>query len=322
MLNRIFADGSTTSDGRDTGRSEATVWFDLVDPDQTEIDSVSQQVGIGLPSLEEIANVRLSGRFRRDGDALRLNIPFNRNVRAHSQPPTSKADPLGIVLTTEYLVTLHSQASQAVDKARSYMTDDASRCEPNVDALLSLIRSMADATIDLMEDVAEDLAKMSQSLFTRERHYTPWLRECLHKVGRFETQQGRLRNSSQGLTRMLNFISEDRPDWMSDASIDRVNAMRRNMKSLDTFDDQLTVKLEFLLDAILGFINTDQNEIMKVLTVASVAAIPPVILVGVWGMNFRHMPELGWPFGYPLALLAILLSLGLPLLLFKRKGWI
>lgn len=318
MLNRISADGSTTPDGRNTGRSGAPIWFDLVDPDQAEIDSVSKQVGIGLPSLEDISNVRLSGRFRQDGDALRLNIPFNLHVAS----PDGESDPLGIVLTTGHLVTLRSGGSQSVDNARSYMAGDTSRGEPGIDALLSLIRSIADATTDRMEDVAEDLAEMSQALFGRERSNTAWLRECLHKVGRFESQQARLRNSSQGLTRMLNFIGEARPGWMSDASIDRVNAMRRNMKSLDEFDDQLTVKLQFLLDAILGFINTDQNEIMKVFTVASVAAIPPVILVGVWGMNFRHMPELRWLFGYPLAILALLLSISLPLLWFKRKGWI
>lgn len=319
MLNRILADGSTSSgDHENDRRGTETVWFDLVDPDTAEISKVAEQVGVELPSLSDISNVRLSGRFSRDDTALRLSIPFN----LHTSEPQGKPNPLGIVLTANHLVTIRAGKSPTVEKAARYMTNAADHGEPSVDALLSLIQSIADATTDLMEDVAEDLADMSQALFNKDRRDTPWLRASLHQVGQYESQQAHLRNSTQGLTRMLNFIFESRPDWMSDASIDRVGAMRRNMKSLDEFDDQLTVKLQFLLDAILGFINTDQNEIMKLFTVASVATIPPIILVGIWGMNFRHMPELKWLFGYPLAVLAILLSLGLPLLWFKRRGWI
>ena len=87
-------------------------------------------------------------------------------------------------------------------------------------------------------------------------------------------------------------------------------------------DTQLTDKLQFLLDAALGFINIEQNDVMKVFTVASVAAIPPVILAGVWGMNFQNMPELHLPYGYALALAAIALSIAIPLFWFKRRGWI
>ena len=79
--------------------------------------------------------------------------------------------------------------------------------------------------------------------------------------------------------------------------------------------------MQFLLDATLGFINIEQNEIVKTLTIASVAGIPPVLVAGIYGMNFRIMPELGWRFGYPIAIGAIVVSTLIPILWFKRRGW-
>jgi len=84
----------------------------------------------------------------------------------------------------------------------------------------------------------------------------------------------------------------------------------------------LTNKVQFLLDATLGFISISQNNIMKVFTITSVAGIPPVLLAGIWGMNFKHIPELDWEFGYPLALLLIVLSATIPVYWFRRKGWL
>jgi magnesium transporter len=141
-------------------------------------------------------------------------------------------------------------------------------------------------------------------------------------VGRLEGRLARLRPSQLGFARMVGFIEHCPPAWMADAACRRLRVIGNDLKSIDEFDEQLTEKLQFLLDAILGFINTTQNMVMKLLTVASVATIPPIVLVGIWGMNFRHMPELALPGAYPAALTAIVVSMVLPLLWFWRRGWL
>jgi magnesium transporter len=94
-----------------------------------------------------------------------------------------------------------------------------------------------------------------------------------------------------------------------------------DVQSLNEYEVHLTDKLQFLLDAALGFISTEQNDLFKVMTVWSVVGIPPVLFAGIWGMNFHFMPELGQPWGYPMALATILVSGLVPLALFKWRGW-
>jgi magnesium transporter len=101
----------------------------------------------------------------------------------------------------------------------------------------------------------------------------------------------------------------------------RLKAIRADIASLTDYEAHLAGKVQFLLDATLGFINIEQNEIVKTLTIASVVGIPPVLIAGIYGMNFRLMPELRWVLGYPMALALIAVSGLLPLWWFKRRGW-
>jgi magnesium transporter len=104
-------------------------------------------------------------------------------------------------------------------------------------------------------------------------------------------------------------------------SATRLKAIRADVASLTDYQAHLSAKVQFLLDATLGFINIEQNEIVKTLTIASVVGIPPVLIAGIYGMNFRVMPELHWSFGYPLALALIAVSGLLPVWWFRRRGW-
>ena len=95
----------------------------------------------------------------------------------------------------------------------------------------------------------------------------------------------------------------------------------KDVRSLNEYEGHLNTKIQFLLNAALGFLTTEQNNLFKVLTIASVVGIPPVLVAGIYGMNFHFMPELNWAFGYPFGLALILISGVLPLLWFKWRGW-
>ena len=123
------------------------------------------------------------------------------------------------------------------------------------------------------------------------------------------------------LQRAMPFLIEHGDGWMEPQVKARLKMAGNDVLSLNDYEVHLTDKLQFLLDAALGFINTEQNELFKVLTIASVAGIPPVLVAGIYGMNFHYMPELAWPDGYPFGLAMIVLSGVLPLLWFKWKGW-
>lgn len=317
MLTAYFADGSHSRDTDDGKRGVPAVWFDLLDPDADEVTQASKASGLDLPSREDLGGLKPSGRFHRENGALYFNIP----TYVHAKTSTRKPTPLGFVLNADCLVSIRYGTSSAFDHAARDLSD-ADGPARAIDAFVAILEAIANVTTEVMEGVGEELAELSRKLFRDDDHRTRWLRESLHEVGRLESRQAHTRNSTLGIVRMLNFLCENEVEWIGDEARAHLASLRRDLHSLDDFDEQLTEKMQFLLDAILGFINTDQNEIMKVLTVASVATIPPIILVGIWGMNFARMPELGWSSGYPLALGAILLSLVLPLIWFKLRGWL
>lgn len=302
-------------------KPKAPIWIDLFDPSDEERRCAAGITGLRIPERSDIDNLALSSRIRTDDDAMYLSIPYFADVDPDSpEGRDHRPAPVGLVVTNHVLMTLRLQASPAFDLAGA--TCKEHRWESSGDVLTTLIEAIVNLAAKRMEDVSADLKKLSDRVFTNQRLGTPALRNCMLEVGRLEGEQARNRSSMLGVQRIVSFVRAKKPEWMSDQVEVRLRVVDHDLRTLDEFDDQLTNKLQFLLDASLGFISTDQNHVMKVLTVTSVATIPPVILAGVWGMNFKHMPELDWTFGYPMAIGAIILSIVLPVLFFKWRGWL
>ena len=299
----------------DMGKPKAPIWVDLVEPTEEERRCASETTGLRVPERSDLANLALSSRIRTEDDALYLSIPYFADTDRDHHP-----GPVGIVVTNRVLMTLRFAESPAFKLANESCGEH--RWESSADALATLIEAIVNLAAQRMEDVSAALKKLSDRIFTPERLGTPALRNCMLEVGRLEGEQARNRSSMLGVQRIVSFLRGKQPEWMSEDVAVRLRVVDHDLRTLDEFDDQLTNKLQFLLDASLGFISTDQNHVMKVLTVTSVATIPPVILAGIWGMNFKDMPELTWPHAYPLALAAIVISIVLPVLFFKWRGWL
>jgi magnesium transporter len=130
-----------------------------------------------------------------------------------------------------------------------------------------------------------------------------------------------IRDTLLVLQRATPFLIEHGEGWMEPAVKARLKTAGSDVQSLNEYGVHLTDKLQFLLDAALGFINTEQNELFKVLTIASVAGIPPVLVAGIYGMNFHFMPELSWHYGYLYAWGLMIRSTVLQVIWFKKRGW-
>ncbi|HEV7777213.1 MAG TPA: CorA family divalent cation transporter [Luteibacter sp.] len=294
---------------------DGVVWLDMLDPDEEERRCANAATHLRIPERHDISNLTLSSRIRTDDGAIYLAVPYFADCDG-SQPPA----PLGIVLTPRILLTLRYAPSKSFELASRICSGQP--LESSADVITILLEAIVNLAAERMELIAAELKKLSDRVFSDRRMRTPELRDCMLEVGRLEGMQTRTRSSLLGVQRVVSFIRGKQPDWISDENQARLHVVDHDLRTLDEFDDQLTNKLAFLLDASLGFINTDQNHVMKVLTVASVATIPPVILAGIWGMNFKNMPELDWWWGYPLALGAIALSIILPMLWFRSRGWL
>jgi magnesium transporter len=296
-------------------------WIDLLNPTSDEIMQVAAEYGIEVPSRASLQEIETSSRLRADGQVLYASMPLAIQDQAAGFVPV----PLGFVLSPQFLVTIRFSEVHAFA-----LVDERIKKGPlagSAAAFRTLIEAMVDAGADRLEQLSGNLAAVSARTFgpkvphQGDKRISRGLRECLSEIGVAGDHLSRIRESMLGLQRVIGFILKMTADWLLPDEKTRLNTAQQDLVSLVDFEAHLSGKTQFLLDAILGFINTEQNEIFKVLTIVSVVGIPPTLIAGMYGMNFHDMPELGWRWGYPYGLALIALSTLLPIVWFKRRGW-
>jgi magnesium transporter len=195
--------------------------------------------------------------------------------------------------------------------------------------LIGLLGAIVDRQADAMERIHADLDMISHRVFSLagegragRKVEDRLLRDTLGELGRIGDLISHIRESLLGITRLVPFIETNTADWLPVELRAHLITLRDDTASISDFDNHLTDKLQFLLDATLGFINIAQNDVMKVMTIASVVGIPPVLVAGVYGMNFKNIHEYDWSWGYQFGWAMILLTTLIPLAIFRWRKWI
>jgi magnesium transporter len=300
----------------------SVVWIDLYDPSDDERALAEQLTGLRVPTQAEVSEIEWSSRVFVEGGALYLSTPVLDSI----DPLSAALTTVGFVLASDRLVTLRFAALGPFDKLLA-----SPACAAGVaprELFLTLLESFVDHAADSFERASSELEHISSSAFRGERMRPPNLAsasEALHAVvrnlGRMDDGISHVRETLLGIDRITSFVLDgDSKQRLVDAG-PRLQSLRADVASLKDYQVHLAGKVQFLLDATLGFINIQQNEIVKTLTIASVVGVPPVVIAGIYGMNFQHMPELHSVWGYPLALLAIVASSLAPIAWFKWRGW-
>jgi magnesium transporter len=301
--------------------AQQAVWYDLQNPTSDEVAKVQALTSLSLPSREKLSEVENSSRVSQVGGVLFLSMPFVASAQAIDDVPT----PIGFVVTANVLVTIRYA------QLRSFQTvSESCKQKPpatSAEVFAALVDQMVDTSADLLENIGGELDALSRSIFPlpkRQRHKersNAALRKTLVDVGNAGERLSHIRASILGLQRIVPFVISNEPTWMGSAIASALRSTQADLSSLADYETQLYGKVQFLLDAVLGFITTKQNDIFQVLTVVSVVGIPPTLIASIYGMNFKNMPELNWAWGYPYALALIALSTIIPLVWFKWRGW-
>ena len=198
----------------------------------------------------------------------------------------------------------------------------------SISLLLGLFETLIDRIADVLEREGEELDAVSRRIFRpsearriRPRRTETELRALLRSIGRVGDLVSKIRDTLLGLGRVIPYVLGNAA-WIAPDEKTRFKTLRADINSLTDYDGHMTGKVQFLLEATLGFIGIEQNNIIRVLTVVSVVGVPPTFFASMWGMNYKNMPELDWTFGYPMALLVIVLSAILPIIWFRIRGWL
>ncbi|MHB2206777.1 magnesium transporter CorA family protein [Methylobacterium sp. CM6257] len=327
MLSLHGPDGPLAPEAGGTGARHA-VWLDLNDPSPEEAATVETATGLRVPSRAALSEVETSSRLRRVKGGLSLSTPMITFERSDSQ-----LKPLGFLLSKDHLVTIRFHDLRAFESSAKRIAEGDGSATPS-EIFLIVLEELVDSLADALEDMASELDTLSTRIFDfdvrgadRRRLESPpprrrdlALRRILRGISNRGKVLGKIRASLLGLERIVPFVAAA-CDGLGLPEDGRFETIRRDIESLDEFETRLAENVQFLLDAALGLINIEQNNVFRVLTVVSVVGVPPTLIASMYGMNFKHMPELDWTYGYPYALGLILLSAVVPIVYFRIRGW-
>ncbi len=308
-----------------TGPNEIgeAAWYDLIDPTEAERAEVAHITGLRVPTRAETAEIETSSRLATEAGVLYLSTPMTYPAGDSGMAIA----PLGFVLAPGCLITIRYAEIPVFDDVAERF---AGRERPSgASAFLLLFEAIVDRLADVLERVGLDLQAISQTIFRTDadpernsNRIDARLRGTLRAVGRLGEKLADLRDSLIGVQRIAVYVTERGGGWIEKDLLHRCSTTQKDIASLMDYDVQLGNKVQFLLDATLGFINIEQNNGIKVLTVVSVVGVPPTLIASIYGMNFKWIPELQWEYGYFYGLAVIVLSAFVPLLWFRRRGWI
>jgi magnesium transporter len=309
----------SNEDGPQEGGAHG-VWIDLLSPNAGEIGQASQKTGLRIPTRDDLEEIETSSRTYVENGAIYISLPL---VARHNNN-TVTISPIGFILSPDALVTLRFGSFKSFDQIQGNLASVESPSR----VLVELVDAIVDRLADIAEHAEASLDRISNKIFAEPNdsgepsRETLSMRGTLRQLGGIGNLISGLRSSLHGLMRMIPYVIAQASKLLSPGCTERLGVAKADVSSLVEFETHLSDKMQFLLDATLGFINIAQNEIFRVLTVASVIGIPPTLLAGIWGMNFKNMPELGWGYGYAISLGLILLSALIPALWFKVRGWL
>jgi len=300
-----------------------TVWVDIFNPTREEIARACTIYQLDIPPREELEEIEFSSRLQYEDGSFIISVPVTPYNKGKEEPTT----PLGFVLTKDLLVTIRFAQLHTFEA----ITARVKRRERSpADIFLVILEAVIDYGADRLEELRAEALGISQRIFHKEMQeqqtynvsrVNRMLRDTLVEIGDMGERLSYIRDTLLVLQRAVPFVAEHGDGWLEDPLKARLKMAGSDVQSLNEYEIHLTDKIQFLLSAALGFISTEQNDLFKVMTIWSVAGIPPVLVAGIYGMNFHFMPELNWPDGYPFGLAMIALSATLPLLWFKWKGW-
>jgi magnesium transporter len=321
MVNVYFHEKSYQFRETDLDNSSLTqaIWIDLLNPSEKERQEVEKALGIHMPTQAEMCEIELSSRLYRDNGNLFMTVL----TIAYSDSPKPKLAPITLILTLQQLITIRYIEPQSFNLFLSQLKKN--KLTKPIELLTELLDVSIDRLADILERVGHRLDETSEIILrpellesTSKLNY----RQFLYQVGIYGDLNTKARESLITFNRLVSFFEQIEGERLPKELQSRLFTVSKDIESLSSHADFLATKFNFLLDAILGMVNIDQNNTIRILSVIAVVFLPPMLVAGIYGMNFKFMPELSWYFGYPLALVVIVLAAWIPYKYFKRHRWL
>jgi magnesium transporter len=291
---------------------DGAIWIDLINPSVDEIKTAENFSGISLPNIKETEELEASSHYEVYSTGFQINCSFLQETEETFSNIT-----VAFLCNDKCLISLCVQEISTIRLLQKrWQKRPVSKRDP-LSIIIALLEIKVDETADLLENAYLSIEKISHQIFGRNNTE---LEKTIDDLSSQDDLNGKMRLCLMDAQRDLNFILRRR--HLTEENLVSVNDMLEDVKTLLTHNTFHSERIDFLLNAALGFINIEQNKIIKIFSIAAVVLMPPTVIASIYGMNFHFMPELSWPWGYPLSLLLMVLAGISPYVYFKRKGWL
>lgn len=289
------------------------VWIDLYAPTKKELKTIRSISDLPVPGLKQVQELESSSHHSTYDNGIQINSLF-----FHNKGGEAVNTNVALIVSDKLIITMTDTKIPEIRLLKN-------RCKANLIALdgpktilFELLEMKVDRLADTMEDSYRRLNTISKAILSSKDKNIEHLIEALAKE---DDVIGKIRLCLMDGQRDLLFLFKKNGGWL----VEYKHAIQEILNDLDTLlphNAFLSEKIDFLLNAAQGFINIQQNKIIKMFSIAAVVFLPPTLVASIYGMNFRYMPELSWLFGYPFAIILMILSGVSPYYFFKRKGWL
>ena len=300
---------------------QTSLWIDLLNPTPEERRAVDKFMRMELPTRADMEEIEISSRLYQEDDGVFMTAL----ILSNSESDTPKADVITFVLAHEKLVTIRYIDPQPF---RTF----AARCERTShyahkaeSVLLGLIDTIIDRMADVLERIGNEVEAINHEIFNPDIASPTRTKDYQGVLGRLGMKHGatsKMRESLLSIGRVLTFLSQAVEGKANKEVKAHIKTLTRDVQSLQDHSSFIAGKLSYLQDGTLGLINNEQNNIIKIMSVAAIVFLPPTLIASIYGMNFKVLPELDWGFGYGYSLLLMIVSGAVPYFWFKRRGWL
>lgn len=321
MITNFIADESGKLAKYEAYSKNPIIWIDAVNPTREERDLIQSQTSVVLPHHNETIQIEYSNRYYEDKGSFYLTV--STLVKA---APFPESHSITFILTKECVITLRYDNLSPINILVSKLQRRPYPVSEPFDVLILLLQQIVGATANVFEMVGTSTDMLALSLMqtidqSGRRNHTPLLNKTLREINRFENVLSKGYQSLASLTLLINFFERTSSAHVQEKLFD-LESLVNDISGLVKHADYLTQKLEFQLESTLGLLNIEQTHIIKLFTVLAMVFMPPTLIASIYGMNFHLMPELQSVWGYPIALILMLISAFMPYRFFKKRGWI
>jgi len=289
------------------------LWIDAIDPSDEERNRIEQLLNAELPDSNDVEEIEASARFFEDANGLHIHSLFLSQEEGRHITTT-----VAFILQPQRLITFREEEIADFRLLRMRARHGRILANNPKELLVTIFEQKVENLADTLEDLHRRLEDVSSLVLEEENSD---LEEAIDLLAKIENSNGRIRLCLMDTQRALSYLL--RPQRQIDPELhETCREMLRDIETLMTHTSFVFEKVNFLMDSAQGFINIQQNQIIKIFSIAAVVFLPPTLVASIYGMNFEHMPELQWELGYPFALLMMIVSGVAPYIYFKRKGWL